>query len=83
MIDLPLLSHQKSQKMLWGRELWPRDSETDKKNWQEASGTLPTGLPEGAQIQFYFLQYLRMAVAPWAEVGGMPAEQRSVRQPGY
>lgn len=69
MIDLPFLRHQKSQKMLWDKELWPWNSETDKKNWQKARGTFPTGHPEGAQIQFYFLQYLRMALAPWAEGG--------------
>lgn len=31
MIDRALLSHQKSQKVLWGKELWPRNSEADKK----------------------------------------------------
>lgn len=70
MIDLPLLSRQKSQKVLWGKDLWPWNSETDKKSWQKARGTLPTGLPEGAHIQFYFLRSLRMAVAPWAGEGG-------------
>lgn len=56
--------------MLWGKDLWPWNSETDNASWQKARGKLPTGLAEGVQIQFHFSQYLRMAVALWAELGG-------------
>lgn len=82
MIDLPLLSHKKSQKVLWSKDLWPWNSETDKKSWQEARGKLPAGLPKGELIRFYSLQYLRMEIAPWAE-RRTPAGRRSIRQPEY
>lgn len=79
-IDLPLLSHRKSQKVLWGKALRPWNSETDKWSWQEARGKLPTGLPEGIQIHFYCLRYLKMAVALWAARGAGACLRTTVRQ---
>lgn len=67
--------------VLRGKALWPWNSETDTRNWDEGRGKLPTGLP-GVQTQLSSLTIFKNGRAPRRE-SRPPEEQRSVRQSGY